>query len=505
MLLPFLLFFSSEMNALAEEEKERNWQDEAVYFIMVDRFYNGDTSNDLDSDIEDPYAYHGGDIKGITKKLDYIKDLGSTAIWLTPIVKNEEKGYHGYWTEDFLQVEEHFGTIQDVKELVKEAHKREMKVILDLVVNHTGYKHEWLNDPDKKGWYHEQQEIYDYNDQKQVEEGWLSGLPDLNQENESTRKYLLDMAVYWIKETNIDGYRLDTVKHVPKSFWSDFSKAVKKEKPDFYLLGEVWHDNPEYIADYSEAGIESFVDYPLYNEMTLAFSESGQPLSELASVWDRNSYYYSKPYEMGNFLDNHDNIRFTRQALLKNEDPEKRLRLALTYLYTAPGIPILYQGTEHMMDGGKDPDNRHMMEFPSENKMEDFTSEIAKLRQEQPALRRGDYKLVYEKGSTIVFKRKFKGDIVYIAYNNSKEKQSITLKDRDLKGYGSLNSLITSAAEVNADVSKGSAKLNMPPETAQVLSPMKGSSIPLWAWLTGGAAVAVIIAAAVMRHRKLSQ
>lgn len=157
LLIPFLLFCSLQVKAV--EKEERTWQDEMIYFIMVDRFNNGDPTNDFDVNRNDPLAYQGGDFKGIIDKLDYIDEMGFSAIWLTPIVKNEEKGYHGYWTEDFYDVEEHFGTLEEFKTLVKEAHKRDMKVILDLVVNHTGYKHPWLADPDKQDWFHERKDI----------------------------------------------------------------------------------------------------------------------------------------------------------------------------------------------------------------------------------------------------------------------------------------------------------------------------------------------------------
>ncbi|MCX8046854.1 MAG: alpha-amylase family glycosyl hydrolase, partial [Anoxybacillus gonensis] len=152
-LLIFVLLLS--VTTPASAKTERRWQDERIYFIMVDRFNNGNPKNDYEVDVHDPKAYHGGDLQGIIDKLDYIKEMGFTAIWLTPIFANEKGGYHGYWIEDFYKVEEHFGTLDDFKRLVKEAHKRDMKVILDFVVNHTGYNHPWLNDPAKKDWFHE--------------------------------------------------------------------------------------------------------------------------------------------------------------------------------------------------------------------------------------------------------------------------------------------------------------------------------------------------------------
>src|SRR5574342_229443 len=232
MFITFLLFSSLPAKAAVKKEN-RLWQDESFYSIMIDRFNNGDITNDVDVNAKDPLAYHGGDFQGIIDRLDYIKDMGFTAIWLTPVFDNVDKGYHGYWINDFYKTEEHFGSVDKFKELVKEAHKRDIKIILDFVVNHVAPDHEWVNDPAKKNWFHEKQDIIDWNDQNQMENNWLYGLPDLAQENPETRKYLLDAAKWWIEETDIDGYRLDTVRHVPVDFWSEFSKEVKSVKKDF--------------------------------------------------------------------------------------------------------------------------------------------------------------------------------------------------------------------------------------------------------------------------------
>lgn len=499
--MSFLLFLSVQNKALAEKKEERSWKDETIYFIMIDRFHNGDKSNDFEADISDPAAYHGGDFKGITQKLDYLKDLGATAIWLTPIVKNEPRGYHGYWTEDFYDTEEHFGSKDELKQLVKKAHDRDIKVILDLVVNHTGYQHPWLDDPNKKDWFHPQMEISNWDDQQNVENGWLAGLPDLNTENNETRNYLLDVAEYWIKETDIDGYRLDTVKHVPKDFWNQFSARVKKVKPDFYLIGEVWHNDPRYIADYNKAGIQSFVDYPLFNEMVRIFRQSGQSLSELYSVWERNKYYYEDPYTLGNFIDNHDNIRFVREALLKQEDPEKRLKLALTYLYTAPGIPIVYQGTEHMMDGAKDPDNRRMMNFSKNKDIETFTAQLGKLRQNHPALRRGDYSMVVDKDGSAVFKRTYEDESLYIVFNNDKKKSTITFSDKGLQN----KKLVDLLSDAEVTVNKDSVAIEAKGESAYIFSKQNADSHTfLYGIIAGILALAGILFFFMKRRREIS-
>ncbi|MCH1626148.1 alpha-amylase family glycosyl hydrolase [Ferdinandcohnia quinoae] len=460
-----LTFILSFIPVQAEDNEERTWQDEMIYFIMVDRFHNGDKSNDYEVDVNDPKAYHGGDFKGITKKLDYIKDMGFTAIWLTPIVKNEPKGYHGYWTEDFYDVEEHFGTLEEFKSLVEEAHKREIKVILDLVVNHTGYQHPWLTDPEKKDWFHERKGILNWDNQEDVENGELAGLPDLAQENPEVKKYLLDMAKWWITETDVDGYRLDTVKHVPKWFWKEFSKEVKSVKDDFFLIGEVWHEDPKYVADYGNTGIDSFVDYPFFNEAARIFSRPDQSMGRLQAVWKRNTTLYGNANILGNFIDNHDNVRFTRLAKERDQDPVKRIKLALSYMYTAPGIPIIYYGTEIALDGGEDPDNRRDMEFGTTNEVVTYLSRLSELRKQYPALRKGDFEVLYDRLGMTVFKRVYEDEVTIIAINNSTKSQEVELSTEQIMSDHQLRGVLD---EEVIESSKDGYKLTVESETAEV-------------------------------------
>ncbi|WP_047984440.1 alpha-amylase family glycosyl hydrolase [Ornithinibacillus californiensis] len=446
------------------EEKD-TWEDEMIYFIMTDRFHNGDTSNDYQVDLNDPRAYHGGDFQGIIEKLDYIQEMGFTAIWLTPIVKNEPKGYHGYWTEDFYEVEEHFGTLEEFKTLVQEAHERDIKIILDLVVNHTGYQHPWLTDPDKQDWFHEDQTILDWDNQENVENGRLAGLPDLAQENPETRKYLLDMAKWWIEETDIDGYRLDTVKHVPKDFWEQFATEVKSVKEDFFLIGEVWHSDPTYVADYAKTGIDSFVDYPFFNEATRIFSNADQRIGRyMHGIWERNQTLYENPYILGNFIDNHDNKRFTRLVLENNEDPATRLKLALAYMYTAPGIPIVYYGTEIAMDGGEDPDNRHLMEF-QDHEIISYISTLGEMRQENPALTKGDFVMLVDQIGTSVFSRTYEDEQLLIAINNTVEDQEVVLTDEELP---TISKLVAKLGEESISKNEEGYVLHLPKESAEI-------------------------------------
>ncbi|MTH53289.1 alpha-amylase [Bacillus mangrovi] len=484
--------------------KTDDWQGERIYFLMVDRFANGDPANDLDADRDDPSAYHGGDFKGITKRLDYIKEMGFTAIWLTPIFENEGKGYHGYWISDFRKAEEHFGTMEEFKTLVKEAHKRDIKVLLDFVVNHTGYQHEWLTDPDKKDWFHEEQEITNWEDQKQLEDNWLYGLPDLDQENAEVRKYLLDTAKWWITETDIDGYRLDTVRHVPKDFWTEFSKEVKSVKKDFFLLGEVWSEDPAYLAEYEKTGIDSFVDYPFYEEASEIFSKLGTSAGPLVDVWKRNEHYYDSPHLLGTFLDNHDNIRFTRKALINQEPPGTRWKLGLTYLFTAPGIPILYYGSEIALDGAEDPDNRRMMDFRADEELIQYIGKLNKIRSAEPALTKGKMEKLYDRNGLTVLKRTYKGETLVTAINNSDQTAEAIIPAAELADDKVLTGLLAGEEAKNKN---GEFELVLNRESAEVYK-LNEPAGPHWGLISATIGVPVLfigyLYAAGRRRKKVS-
>lgn len=409
---------------------ERTMQDEIIYMIMVDRFNNGDPSNDKDANPDDPYAYHGGDFKGITDKLGYIEEMGFTAIWLTPIFENMPKGYHGYWTKDYYKTNEYFGTMDEFKTLVDEAHKRDIKIILDFVVNHVGPNHEWLSDPSKEDWFHPQQPITNWNDQQEVENGWLYDLPDLDQSNPEVAAYLIDAAKWWIEETGIDGFRLDTVKHVSKDYWKEFVSAVKAEKEDLYLIGEVWHDNPNVVASYEETGIDGFFDFSQNGSLRTAFERSNQSLGWLFSNAERNEKVFDRSHLLGQFVDNHDMTRFSHLVINQKENPLTQLKQSLTFLYTAPGVPIIYYGTEMAMDGGNDPDNRRMLDFNTENNVVDYISKLGAIRKEHPSLTNGEMELLHEEEGTAVYARKLDGETIIVAINNTSSDQTIVLKDK---------------------------------------------------------------------------
>jgi alpha-amylase len=377
-LLAVLIFIPILSNCSSSDPISPN---DNIYFLLVDRFSNGETeTTDAFWDINPnaPKAYHGGDLQGVIKKLDYLQDLGITAIWLSPVADNETGGYHGYWIEDFYKVEEHFGTMEDLQSLVKEAHARDIKVILDHVVNHTGYNSPWLKDEEKSQWYNPRTDIINWSDPIQLETGWLAGLPDLDFSNPDVQSFMIENTLWWIDETGVDGFRLDTMRHVPHEFWKDFSIAIKSKYPDFYLIGEVWSNDVKQLESYHQDGIDGLTNYSLYEGLREAFSDGGESYTLIQAV--RKEDRLSKPDWNGLFIDNHDNARM----LSVGSEGQAHVKQSLAFLYTYPTIPILYYGTELGLEGGSDPDNRRDMPW---DRLEEppaiyqWTKDLIRLRQ----------------------------------------------------------------------------------------------------------------------------
>ncbi|WP_462408950.1 alpha-amylase family glycosyl hydrolase [Neobacillus sp. Marseille-QA0830] len=436
-IIPFVLIFFllSAMPANAKvNEKDRQWQDETIYSIMVDRFNDSVQKNNLDVNTNDPNQYNGGDFQGIIDKLDYIKSMGFTAIRLSPIFENANGGYHGYWVTDFYKVDEHFGTLKEFQTLVKEAHKRKIRVLIDFVANNTAKNHPWVNDPDKRDWYHKQQENVDWTNQEQAENGWVDGLPDLNQENPEVSQYLIDAAKWWIKNTDIDGYSLPDVNRVPMDFWKQFTDEVKGEKDNLFLLGIPSKDTNVNLEQYQNAGIDSLFDY----------SQSGKLRQVFATT--NHSFKTVTPQQQplaANFFDDEYTTRFTGDIVEERQFPGSRWKTALTYLYTTPGIPVVYYGTEIALTGGETPDNRRLMSFRAEKELIDYITRIAEVRAEQPSLTRGTFTVLYDKNGMAVYKREYKGVTTVIAINNTRESQNVTLTSDQLEGNKELRSLLS--------------------------------------------------------------
>ncbi|RHW43180.1 alpha-amlyase [Neobacillus notoginsengisoli] len=432
-LIPLLLIGSLQVQAL--EKDEGKWQDEIIYFLMVDRFNNGDLKNDANVNAKDPEAFNGGDFQGILDRIDHIKGMGFTAIMLSPIFDNVDGGYHGYWVNDFYKTEEHFGTIKQLKKLVDKAHKSGLKVLIDFPANSTG--------PDSKlflekgaEWFHEKTEISDSSSRDEQLNGWVEGLPDLNHENPEVRAYLIDAAKYWMKETNIDGYRLSSAEHVPADFWREFTEAVKAQKEEFYLIADLGPTSAELKDEYKDAGFSGMYDYELNGEMRSSFAQTNQGTGAIFAKWKEIESAAKKTYETASFYDGPGMDRFTRDMLEAKQYPVSQWKQALNYLYTAPGIPIVFYGTEIAVDGGSRPDNMKLMDFRTEKELIDHLAKLSELRHTLPSLTRGTMELLYDKDGMTVFKREYEKETAIVAINNTTKTQTVQLTPEQLDSEG---------------------------------------------------------------------
>jgi glycosidase len=436
-LILICFLFITSLPVHAKEEKEvRRWQDETIYSIMIDRFFNANTNNDKEVNTLDPLAYNGGDFQGVIEKLDYLNDMGFTAIRLTSIFDNTAGGYHGYWVNDFYKTEEHFGSMKTFKKLVQEAHKRDMKVVIDFVTNNVSTEHPWVTDASKQNWFHEKQEISNLEDQDEIENGWVNGLPDLNQDNPEVKDYLLDAAKWWINKTDIDGYSLPEVNHVPVSFWSDFSKEVKSEKENFFLLGITSPNSTADLENYENAGIDSLTNYQHSEDLRNVFAATNQTFNPLSD--NRIQKTELQPQ----FFDNENTHRFTQDIVTNKHFPGARWKTALTYIYSTPGIPLVFYGSEIALNGGEIPDNHQPMNFRTEKELIDYITKLGELRNQLPSLTRGSMEMLFEKNGMVVYKRAYQDETAIIAINNTSESQNITLNNKQIEGGKELRGLL---------------------------------------------------------------
>ena len=409
--------------------------DDVLYFPMTDRFYRGDKTRTLELQPANPWGWHGGDLRGLAQKADYLRDLGVTVLWLGPFQKNSDelhfgtfvgKGFHGYWINDHEKVEPHQGTEADLVATVKTFKSKGIKVIADVVLNQVGPDHPWVRDPAKRDWFHHEGPINDYNNQHQVEYGDLGGLPDLDQDNPAVYRYLLNNTAYWVKKLDLDGVRLDAVKHIPKRFWTTFIPDLRREcgKPELFILGEVLRGDAEYVAGYQRTGVEYLFDIALRDTMVEVFGKDAsakQLSSRLAE--DR---LYPDANKLVTLIDNHDLPRFMTSAQGDFNTRLERLKLSCAFLICVRGMPSFYYGTETAMEGS-DPDNRRDMEFDRHPEMRQYFTRLLQIRRATPALRRGEQKELLADDQVYAFTRKTSEQEAICVFNASGQPQSRTL------------------------------------------------------------------------------
>ncbi|MCD4782341.1 MAG: cyclomaltodextrinase C-terminal domain-containing protein [Candidatus Eremiobacteraeota bacterium] len=412
-------------------KRDDNWADDIIYFLLTDRFEDGDTNNNMGVDKDNLVKYHGGDLQGVINRMDYMKDLGVSTIWVTPVFDSQDEfidsaGYHGYWPVDLQKVDEHLGDKAKFKEMVDLAHKKDMKVILDVPLNHVAWEHPFWKDPKKQDWFHHIGDIEDWNDPHQIENGSMYGLPDLAQENPEVYDYLIDTCKSWIDDSGVDGFRLDAVMHVNRSFWDKFSKDIKEHAgPDFYMVGEVFHGDPKKVGAYQSDGMPGMFDMPLYFTSKEVFAHDGS-MKSLAYKMSELEASYENPSMMAAFLDNHDTARFLTEA---GHNGREKLKLALAFLMSINRIPVIYYGTEQSMEGREEhmgshgPENRADMQFGKDPDMQAYFTQLAKARANSPALREGALLEMWRDDKVYAYSRLHTDDEAIVVLNNSYDDQ----------------------------------------------------------------------------------
>jgi glycosidase len=504
-------------------------QDDVMYLIMPDRFANGDPTNDEPAeapgshDRSKPRAYHGGDLRGIQNHLPYLKDLGVTALWLTPIVKNgAAQDYHGYGAVDLYAVDPHLGALKDYQDLVVAAHKQGMKILFDAVPNHVGPKHPWVLNPPLPDWFHGTLQHHidsssplkgsfygKSGDQpiandpfealidphasarmkRSLTDGWFFGiLPDMNTENPIVEQYLLQNSIWWAETSGLDAFRVDTFPYVGRKFWANWHAGLRRLYPYLTTVGEVFHPDPSVTSffvggtrryDGIDSGLSTVFDFPMFFTLRDVLLR-GAPVGRIADVL-RHDALYVHPEILVPFFANHDVPRFASAE----GSPPAKLKLAFGLTLTLRGIPEIYYGDEIGMAGGGDPDNRR--DFPGgwigdtnnafaepgrtreQQEIFSYVQSLLRIRREHAALRTGKLWHLASDESAYVFFRESEEERVVVAFNNADQPRElrIALGDTPAQDAAAIGILF---GDARAELFKGELRITMPSQSISIFS-----------------------------------
>jgi len=410
--------FPYELKERTQDSKLREGfnSSDVIYLITPDRFANADVTNDIVKTMnektvnrKDDYGRHGGDIKGITNHLDYIDEMGFTAIWPTPVLTNDMKkaSYHGYAMTDFYEVDPRFGTMKDYVDLAQQAKNKGIKLIMDQVANHIGLEHWWMKDLPAKDWVNYQDEFLKNNmvttnhrrttnqdvyasvkDKNLMSEGWfVSSMPDLNQRNPLLATYLIQNSIWWIETLDLGGIRQDTYPYPNKQFMSDWAGAIMNEYPNFSIVGEEWSVNPLLVGYWQQgaktkdgyvSNLSSTMDFPMQKAIVDALNEAESWDNGFVKMYEglANDFSYASPSNIMIFPDNHDMDRIITQL----KENVVNTKMALGYMLALPRISQLYYGTEILMQNSSKPGDHGLIrtDFPGgwkDDKVNAFTGE----------------------------------------------------------------------------------------------------------------------------------
>ncbi|HLS67058.1 MAG TPA: alpha-amylase family glycosyl hydrolase [Pseudogracilibacillus sp.] len=411
-----LMFFTLQPSSAPRANlQERTLQDEIIYDILVDRFNNGRQAPSEQVDLNDPYAYYGGDIYGVTKMLDSLMEHGFTTVSLSPIMENAPKGYHGYWIEDFYAIEEEFGTIEDVRELVEEAHERDMKVMLELVINYVAKSSPLVEEhPD---WFEE------VTAEPTDSTYWLEDVYQFDHENEDVQQFLLDVATFWQEEAGVDGFVLHAADESDPLFVERLVHEVKEADPTFYVIATSLQGDGDLSAIHAIEEIDAVANEELFQALNDVLIKPDEPISILVEKSEQLA-----DHRYVNYVDNMNVARFSNNFAEQGRNMETTWKLALSYLYLMPGVPIVYQGSEVPMYGPGFPANQMFVDFVSANPdLKKVYERTAALRKQFPSFVHGDFEVVAENEGMSLIKRSYDGETVYLAMNNDAHSRTVTI------------------------------------------------------------------------------
>jgi glycosidase len=487
-----------------------------IYLIMPDRFANADPTNDSHPDLheqsnrKDPWGRHGGDLQGIIDHLDYIAQLGVTAIWNTPVLEdNDPKGsYHMYAASDVYQIDKRFGSNEKYKQLSAELKKRNMKLIKDYVVNHWGLEHYMIQDLPSKDWINQWDEFTPSShakeifsdpyaaevDVKQLVNGWfVDSMADLNQKQPQLLKYLTQNAIWWIEYADLSGLRVDTYPYNSRDEVTLWSKAIIDEYPNFSIVAESWVINPIHLSYWQKdsqiaamSGFNSQVthvkDFALFAAVQEVFTEKtpwwDQKMNKIYKVF-QNDFVYANPNDLMVFLENHDTTRINELVDFEN------YKLITTLLATVRGVPQTYYGTEISIKGSKEKGDADLRkDFPggwpddlrsaftptgrtaTENKYFDFTAQLFNWRKSEPVIHYGKTMHYAPQNEVYVYFRYTDTKSIMVILNANDEAQTLDLS-RYKQRIGSATKAkdVFSGARVNL-----SNSLKIPPKSSSIIS-----------------------------------
>ncbi len=489
---------------------------DVVYLLMPDRFANGNPQNDSIDTQPDKmnrsinFARHGGDIKGIQDHLDYIKELGATAIWCTPVQENnyQKYSYHGYAISDYYKIDPRFGSNEEYSDFVEASHQKGLKVIMDMVSNHCGIWSWWMNDLPFEDWIHQYptytqtnhkantlKDIHAANiDKKLFVEGWFDKtMPDMNQNNTYFWNYYIQNSIWWLESAKLDGLRMDTYPYNDKDAMTKWAKTIMNEYPNFNIMGETWLFNSQDIAFWQKDAVNSLkynsqlptvMDFMLQKALSNCFNEHGKPWEDVGMnrLYNNiaNDYLYANINNLLIFSENHDTQRYNN---LLNGSFVK-FKMAMSFLMTTRGIPQIYYGSEIGMKGDKNiGDGDVRRDFPggwqgdsinaftangrtsTQNEYFNFMSKLLNWRKSKAVIHKGLLTHYTPENDVYVYFRYIKTEKIMVILNNNETEQTLKI-DRYAENLENITKGIDAMTEKKYDLK---SDLIIPKQTALIL------------------------------------